>query len=82
VKSPCVSKDDILDVVELTEKLEHAMFEILKGNERKIAMSAFINASSTMLIAQCDSTDEMLKYKHILNLIVDKSITINESDLY
>lgn len=69
-----VSQDDLLDVMEMTKKLEHTMLNMLKNNQLTIGMSALMSASVNCTIAQCKTMEEVLFYKFMFMAIFDEAV--------
>jgi hypothetical protein len=70
-----VTRDDLQDVMEMTQKLEEYISRVLGENETQLAMAALMNASVNSIIAQCRSFEEVSLYRSLLinyfNLAVD-----------
>lgn len=71
---PSVPQDDLLDVMEMTNKLENYIGKILKENELTLAMSALMSASINCTLSQCKTLDEVMFYRNIFMEIFDSSI--------
>ena len=56
MKIPHVPPDDLLDVMEMTKKIEGYIGRVLKNNDFNLAMSALISATTNCLLAQCQDT--------------------------
>lgn len=69
-----VSRDDLLDVMEMTQKLEANIFRILKGNEKNLGMSALMSATVNAMLAQCSTIQEIHMYRNIFMQIFDSTI--------
>lgn len=69
-----VSQDDLLDVMEMTSKLENYISQILKDNELTLAMSALMSATINCMLGQCKTLDEVVFYRNIFAQIFDSSI--------
>lgn len=74
MEPPSVPQDDLLDVMEMTQKLEAHMCRILGENEISLAMSALMSASINCMLAQCKTLDEVVFYRNIFMQIFDSSI--------
>jgi hypothetical protein len=72
-KAP-ISQDDLTDVMEMTQKLEHHISFILKENEMTLAMSALMSATINCILDQCQTLDEVIFYRNIFLEIFDTSI--------
>ena len=71
---PPIPQDDIIDVVELTDKIETYISDVLTHNELNIAMSALMSASVNSMLMQCETLDEVLFYRNFFIQILDNSI--------
>ena len=74
MKMPTISQDDVTDVVELTNKIEDAIDEILEGQNKNIALSALIGACINSMLSQCTSSDQILFYRNVFIEIYDNTI--------
>ena len=80
MKKPPISQDDLTDVQELTDKLEHYIFEVLAGQQRNIGMSAIMSAATNVLIVECETYDQMIAYRNVFMNILDNAIELNTID--
>lgn len=71
---PHIPQDDILDVVEMTRKIENYIGKVLKSHDTKLAMSALISSSINCMFGQCRNLDEILFYRNLYMQILDHSI--------
>jgi len=69
-----VSQDDLLDVMEMTKKLEFHISHILEENDRSLAMSALMSATINCMFGQCKTRDEVYFYRNIFIQIIDKTV--------
>ena len=77
-QGPYIPQDDLMDVAEMTEKLESLISSVLKENELNLALSALMSASINCILAQCSTLKEVIFYKNLLIKIFDNTIkTIN-----
>jgi hypothetical protein len=60
-----LSQDDLLDVTEMTRKIEGHISEVLKDNDLVLAMSALISASINCILVQCKTMEHALLYRNI-----------------
>lgn len=74
MENPIVPHDDLLDVVEMTQKLESHISSILQENELTLSMSALMSATINCIISQCTNFDEVVFYRNIFMQIFDSSI--------
>ena len=73
------SHDDLLDVIEMTDKLEDYMEMILIDNERHLAMSALISATINSMLGQCNTIEALIIYRNLFVEMLDRSIRSNIS---
>ena len=69
-----VSRDDLLDVMEMTKKIETYVERVLKGNEKNLGMSALMSATVNCVLSQCSTIQEIQMYRNIFVQIFDGSI--------
>jgi hypothetical protein len=69
-----VSQDDLLDVMEMTQKLENYISNVLKDNQTTLAMSALMSATINCVLGQCTTLNEVVFYRNIFAQIFDDSI--------
>jgi len=74
VENPEVPNDDLLDVMEMTQKLESYICDVLQENEMTLCMSALMSATINCILAQCQTLDEVVFYRNIFMDIFDSSI--------
>jgi hypothetical protein len=71
---PSIPQDDLMDVMEMTQKIENYICKTLKGNEHKLAMSALMSSSVNCMLGQCKNLDEVIFYRNLFMQILDTSI--------
>lgn len=69
-----IPEDDLMDVIEMTQKLEKAMNDILDDNQRTLAMSALMSATINRIISECDTIQQVFFYRNLYFNIFDASI--------
>jgi len=74
MQPPDVSRDDLLDVMEMTEKLETYIYKKIKGNERSLGISALMSASINSMIGLCSTMDEVIVLRNTFIQIFDTAI--------
>jgi hypothetical protein len=74
IKQPQIPQDDLMDVMEMTQKLERYILRALKDQDPMLAMSALISASVNCLWAQCNNFDEVVFFRNMLMEVLDRSI--------
>ena len=71
---PQIPQDDVIDVMEMTDRMEKYMMRVLKNQDPNLGMSALISASINCLWALCNSMDEVVFYSNMLMSVLDNSI--------
>jgi hypothetical protein len=74
VKSPHIPHDDLQDVMEMTQKLENYICNVLKDTDRQLAMSALMSASINCMLGQCTKVEEVMLYRNLFIEILDSTI--------
>ncbi len=74
IKQPQIPQDDLMDVMEMTQRLERYILRALKDQDHMLAMSALISASVNCLWAKCNSFDQVVFFRNMLMEILDRSI--------
>lgn len=69
-----ISQDDLLDVMEMTNKMETYISSVLHENDRNLAISALMSASINCMLGQCKTLDEVVFYRNLFMQILDSSI--------
>jgi len=69
-----VPHDDLLDVMEMTQKIEASILNTIKGQDRNLGMSALMSACINATLIQCLTMDEVLFYRNLFVTILDGSI--------
>jgi hypothetical protein len=69
-----VSRDDLQDVLEMTQKLENYIGRMFRDNEVNLAMSALMSSTVNCVIAQCRTLDEAIFYRNLFMQILDSTI--------
>lgn len=69
-----IPRDDLLDVMEMTKKLEGSIYRILKDNEVNLGMSALMSATINTVLSQCKTIQEIQMYRNIFIQIFDSAI--------
>lgn len=69
-----VSRDDLFDVMEMTQKIESAIDRVLRGNEKTLGMSALMSATVNCILSQCSTIQEIHMYRNIFMQILDSTI--------
>lgn len=71
---PHIPRDDLMDVMEMTNKIESYISGVLKDNDRNLAMSALMSASINSMLSQCKTLNEVMFYRNLFMQILDSSI--------
>lgn len=71
---PNVSQDDLIDVMEMANKIEESIYDILEGNSERLAISALMSATINIMLGQCTTLDEVAFYRNIYMQMLDNSI--------
>lgn len=74
MKTPHIPPDDLMDVMEITNKIEKYISRVLKDNNRNVAMSALMSATINSMISQCKTLNEVIMYRNLFIEILDSSI--------
>jgi hypothetical protein len=74
MEHPSISEDDLIDVMEMTDKLEKYISKIFKDNQCSLALSALMSATINSMLAQCKTLDEVVLYRNIFVQMLDASI--------
>lgn len=69
-----IPHDDLLDVMEMTHKIEECMQDTVEGHNRNLAISAICSASINAILSQCNTFEEVLFYRNLFVKILDSSI--------
>ena len=71
---PDIPKDDLIDVMEMTNKIELFIANVLNENELELAMSALMCSAINSVLSQCQTLDEVMFYRNLFVQIIDISI--------
>ncbi len=74
VQYPPVPQDDLMDVMEMTNKIEAHVLHILKENEMHISMSALMGSFINCFLVHCDTPESRIHYGFIFTQILVRSI--------
>jgi hypothetical protein len=69
-----IPRDDLIDVMEMTNKIESYIAGVLKDNDRNLAMSALMSSCINSMLAQCKTLNEVMFYSNLFMQILDSSI--------
>ena len=71
---PDIPKDDLMDIIEMTDKIEVFINTLLEENQVHLVMSALIGASINCMLAQFETFEEILLCRNTFMLILDDCI--------
>lgn len=74
VEIPKGSKDDLLDVMELTSKLQHQIANVLNDNLMYLSMPALIASTINCMISQCESVDQAKSYRDLFINLFEEAL--------
>ena len=74
MEMPDVPQDDLLDVMEMTQKLEAYMLHVLRDNDMILSVSALMSATINCLLGQCKTLEEVMFYRNVMIQLFDTSI--------
>ena len=69
-----IPQDDLLDVMEMTLKLENYISHLLRENSLHLGMSALMSATINCILGQCRTIEEVKFYRTIFSQIFDNTI--------
>lgn len=69
-----IAHDDLLDIQELTSKLENFMLETFEGHDKRICLSALMGATLNCSIGNCKTLYEAQMLRNIFVSVFDKAI--------
>lgn len=67
-------QDDLLDVLEMTKKVDAFLSDTFSQTDRNLAMSAVMNSTINCIIAQCRTLEDVMFYRSIFLHFFDASI--------
>jgi hypothetical protein len=71
---PQIPHDDLMDVMEMTNKIESYVNHVLKDNDGNLALSALMSACINCMLSQCSTLTEVMFYRNLFVQILDNSI--------
>lgn len=78
-----ISQDDLLDVAELSMKIETFVNQVLEDTELNVAFSSLMSGSINSLLARCQNKGEVLFYGNLFIQIIDNTMrTVITSKFY
>lgn len=69
-----IPHDDLLDVMEMTQKIEAHILETIKGHDRNLSMSALMSGCINAVLIQCTTLDDVMFYRNLFVEILDNTI--------
>lgn len=73
VETPGVSQDDLLDVMELTNKLQDNIYAVLEDTVLYLSMPALIAATIKCMLHQCESVDQAKFYRDLFVTLFEEA---------
>ena len=73
-EKPQIANDDLLDVMEMTQKLEESISLHLDDMNADLAISSLISATINCICAQCNKVDEVIFFRNIFLQVFDGHI--------
>lgn len=67
-------KDDFQDVVEMADKLDAAITEILDDNDKDICTSALVSVMMKKLFSLCSDVESAVFFRHMMIDIMNEEI--------
>jgi hypothetical protein len=74
-----VPQDDLLDVMELTQKLQHQISIVLEDTVLYLSMPALVAATIKCMLHQCESVEKARFYKDLYIYLFEEAL--KDSDL-
>jgi hypothetical protein len=74
MQAPDFPPDDLLDVIEMTTKIETYIANVLDDHESNIALSVLIGVFTNCMIAECETLDEFIFSRNLFMEVLDNSI--------
>ncbi len=71
---PHIPQDDLMDVMEMTSKIESYILNVLKDNDHNLSMSALMGASVNTMLDKCNTLSEVMFYRNLFVQLIDLSI--------
>ena len=69
-----ISADDITDVVEMVDKIEDLLCDLLEDNASELVISALLNVTINATIFGCNSVNEAKQYRAAIIHGLDRSL--------
>jgi len=69
-----IPEDDIIDVIEMSEKIQSSTYDILNDMDIDLAMVTLMTAATNCILTQCDDLEEFVFYRNIFVQILDNII--------
>ncbi len=68
------SQDDLIDITEMTDKIQSYTHNIVKDNDQHIVMSALMSASISSFMNHCETLEEVAHFGAIFVSLLDDAI--------
>jgi len=72
VRSP--SKDDLMDIEDISKEIEKFYTKIFQENDFPIAFSSLMTANINFLMSQCETLEDMICCRNIFFTLFDASL--------
>ena len=69
-----VPNDDILDIAEMTEKLENFIDTLFHENDHNLVISALMSSFINSVLMRCDTSNSALFHRDVFMNVFDDSI--------
>lgn len=69
-----IPQDDLMDVMEMTQRIEKYITKVLNDQDPNLAISALMSASINCLFAKCTTVHEVVFFRNLFVEILDRSV--------
>lgn len=74
MEKPNISQDDLTDIVELSNKIEDFIDQLMEDNDQNVGMSALFSAFFNCSFRNCSNLMEMMVLRSIIIQTIDSMI--------
>jgi hypothetical protein len=74
MQPPHIPNDDLMDVMEMTSKIESYIANVIKDTDQNIALSSLMNGLVNSIIEQCKTYSDVIVCRNLLIQVLDISI--------
>lgn len=74
MEKPSIPQDDLLDVMEMTRKIEGYISKIIKDADLLLGMSALMSSTINSVLDRCTTLEEVMFYRTMFAQIFDHAI--------